>query len=101
MPKRTRNLTLAAFYRERPCAACKDTFQTVGDHIKSFGSGGECVHENMWSLCFEHHREKTDKGLTFFVEKYKLDKILIAKGWQFDEFTQKWMRLNEKGYIET
>ena len=98
MSKRIRNLTMAAFYRERPCVVCKDTYQTVGDHIKTFGSGGECIHENMWSLCFDHHREKEDNGLRPFVEKYKLEGIMASKGWSLDEFSNKWMRLTGEGW---
>ena len=93
MPKRTRNLTLAAFYRERPCVVCSDTYGTCGDHIKTFGSGGECVHENMWALCPTHHLEKGTIGLTSFVIKHpQLIAHLNGKGWEFDHFSKKWIR---------
>ena len=99
MPKRKRNIELAKFYRERPCIVCGDESTVAGDHIKTFGSGGECCHENMWSLCFRHHREKEDNGLTTFVNNYpKLKVILKSKGWEFEEFTGKWIRLTVDGW---
>jgi len=100
MPRRVRNQTLAAFYRGRPCLVCGSTDDSVaGDHIKSFGSGGECCHENMWAMCFDHHREKHDIGLTLFVERYPdLKGHLKSKGWDYDEFSGKWIRLTPQGW---
>ena len=98
-PKRKRNLKQASKYRGKPCVVCDTRTNTVGDHIKTFGSGGECVDDNMWSLCVRHHSLKGDQGLTTFVRKYPhLKKILKEKGWEFEEFTQKWIRLTPDGW---
>jgi hypothetical protein len=99
MPKRTRNLQLAEFYRSRPCVVCGKRYGTVGDHIKTFGSGGECCHENLWSLCPFHHLEKGNIGTQSFIGKYpQLIPHLKSKGWEKDEFTGKWIRITEKGW---
>lgn len=72
---------------------CRDTNGTVADHIKTFGSGGLCIHENLWALCPTHHLEKGNLGLTTFVNKYKqLEPYLKGKGWEYIEFTDKWVR---------
>ncbi len=100
--KRKRDKNLAAYFRSKPCTVCGIEDNTIsGDHIKTFGSGGECCHENMWSLCFKHHREKEDNGLTVFTNKYPhLELILKQKGWEFDEFSGKWIRLSEQGWVD-
>lgn len=98
MPKRVRNLKIAEFYRNRPCVVCGKKYGTTGDHIKTFGSGGECVHENMWPLCHLHHIEKGTKGLMTFVRTYpQLEVHLKSKGWIYDEFTEKWIRVTDQG----
>lgn len=79
------------------CIICGSREGVSGDHIKTFGSGGECCEGNLWALCFNHHREKHDKGLTEFVDKYSLREILIDKGWFFEEFMQRWIRKTKEG----
>lgn len=99
MSKRKRNLELSDQFRGQPCEVCNKDHDTVGDHIKTFGSGGECTLENLWSLCVPHHAEKHNLGLTTFVCKYpNLRTLLKIKGWAFDEFTKKWIRLTEDGW---
>ena len=99
MPKRTRDPNKAKWFRNTPCIVCLKTETTTGDHIKTFGSGGTCNFSNMWGLCFEHHREKEDIKVKRFVDKHKhLAPILIAKGWGFDEFSNKWIRLANEGW---
>lgn len=99
MGKRKRNLELAKFYHNKPCVVCGSKANTCGDHIKSFGSGGECSFENMWALCPEHHLEKHNSGLLTFVNKYpQLEGRLKLKGWKFEEFAQKWIRLTDEGW---
>jgi len=46
-----------------------------------------------------HHDEKGTKGLTTFVKKYpETISHLEARGFEFDEFVRKWMRLTKKGF---
>lgn len=99
MPKRVRNLQVAELYRSRPCVVCGARQNTCGDHIKTFGSGGECVHENMWALCPRHHLEKGNMGLQTFVRSYpQLEAHLRSKGWEYDGFTEKWIRITDQGW---
>lgn len=94
MSKRKRNKWVSKIYRGKPCAVCGSTVGSAGDHIKTFGSGGECAYYNMWALCQKHHVEKGQTGLTTFVNKYpKLKDLLIIKGWEYDEFLNKWIRI--------
>lgn len=101
MSKRKRDLAIAASFRNKPCVVCGESISTVGDHVKTFKSGGVCVEENMWSLCQYHHAEKHSKGLTSFVrDRPVLKQALRDKGWEFEEFMQKWIRLDAKGYVD-
>ena len=96
--RRSRNKILAKSYQGKPCAACGTEFSTVGDHIKTFGSGGECHTDNMWPLCFKHHRQKEDKGLNNLIKDFPhLKEILRQKNWVFDEFSNKWIRITKDG----
>ena len=59
------------------------------------------MHENLWSLCVQHHLEKHNMGLTSFVSKYpQVEPILKGKGWKLEEFMNRWMRLTNEGWDE-
>ena len=99
--KRKRNLELASIYRQMRCVVCQTNMHVSGDHIKSFASGGECCHENMWALCHHHHIEKHTLPLSEFVERYpQVRKHLENKGWEICDFTRKWIRLTKEGWDE-
>ena len=93
---------MADFYRMKACAVCSMKSNVVGHHIKSFKSGGECTHENMLPLCTKHHAEIHTIGLNSFAKKYETVKQQLKwKRWQYDGFMQKWMRLEDGGWVET
>lgn len=86
------------YLRGRPCKVCKYS-HSVAHHIKSQGSGGDDAEYNLMVLCLEHHRQVHDKGLRLFVEKYPhLVPELKEKGWELDEFSNKWIRLTNEGW---
>lgn len=70
-PKRIKNKKLIDSFRGLPCAVCASTNSTVGHHIKSVGSGGDDLPENLLPLCAIHHREIHDIGRDTFFKKYK------------------------------
>ena len=78
-------------YAELGCVVC-GTKPSDPDHVKTKGSGGDDVPENVWPLCRKHHDEK-GKGLTTFVEAHPhLAFVLINKGWEYDPVVEKWRR---------
>lgn len=84
-----RNKEIAKANR-KPCIVCGRPGE--GDHIKPF-KGWACmdIPENVWPLCREHHTEK-GTGLNRFVKKYKLESELIARGFEWDDFYDGWLR---------
>ena len=90
---------LAASFRGKPCVVCKSTVGTHGDHIKTIGSGGDDHPDNMWPLCFAHHRQKEDIALPEFVNTYPwLQKELEKRGFEYFDFSNKWVRLTKAGW---
>ncbi len=67
---RIKNGALLRTYRGKPCEICGSTETTVGHHIKTVGSGGDDIKENIVALCFIHHREIHDTGVDTFNRKY-------------------------------
>lgn len=69
-----------------------------GHHIKTIGSGGEDVPDNLMVLCMIHHREIHDHGLNEFVKKYQLHSLMKSKNWAYDGHFGKWLRLTPEGW---
>jgi 5-methylcytosine-specific restriction endonuclease McrA len=83
-----RNKQLAEKFRA-PCIICGQDGN--GDHILNFKRiPSRDAEWNLWSLCFTHHREKTDMALTRFVEKYRLWDALKEKGFFWLEASNKY-----------
>lgn len=81
-----RDKKLAARFRGSPCIICGAPGN--GDHILNYkGWKSRDVEKNMWSLCFSHHREKTDFewGLYGFATKYNLFDELESRGFELNE----------------
>lgn len=58
-------------YHNMPCACRGPCFgQVVGHHIKSKGSGGDDVPENLIPLCTGHHMEIHSKGVQYMMVKH-------------------------------
>ncbi len=82
---------LCASYRFMPCLVCRDTFGIVGHHIKSKGSGGHDIDENLMPLCVAHHSEVHNIGLVSFSKRYaKVRVFLKGMGWYLCQFKNKW-----------
>ena len=79
---------------ELPCEICGTTQHICGHHIKSVGSGGDDVIENLISLCiYRCHRLIHDIPMRdFCLRNPKIINILLSKGWEFNDFTKKWVR---------
>lgn len=57
-------------YQSMKCAACTDWQNVSAHHIKSRGSGGHDIHENLIPLCLRCHTEIHKIGPSRFKEKW-------------------------------
>lgn len=70
-------------YRSISCEVCGSWNEVSGHHIKSKGSGGWDVVENLIGLCFDCHRYVHDHGDNALIKKYpSYERILISKNWE-------------------
>lgn len=67
-PKRIRDPELLAEVRGSPCCVCGRYAEPA--HVKSRGSGGDDVPENIVPLCRIHHTIQHAMGWKRFKEKY-------------------------------
>ncbi len=72
-PKRIVDRKLLDSYQGKPCAICGKTDGTVAHHVKTRGSGGGDVRENLAVLCGQHHNEIHARGTETFKKKYGID----------------------------
>ena len=71
--KRVVDKKLLKSLRNTPCVVCFKTQGVVGHHIKTRGSGGGDVIENLIGLCPVHHQEIRAIGHDTFCEKYGVE----------------------------
>ena len=75
------------------CVCCFAPPPTDCDHIGTRGAGAGDGPNEIWSLCRECHVRKHAMGLNRFIENYPhLKEVLIDKGWEFNEFRNRWLR---------
>ncbi len=80
--KRISDPKLLAKVRENRCAVC-GVRGVDPAHIKSKGSGGNDVPDNLLGFCRRHHSEQHSLGWSKFVELYpRVGKLLLDKGWE-------------------
>jgi hypothetical protein len=85
MSKRLRNIPC-----EEPCVVCG--IDAVYHHLKSFGSGGRSVPDNLLPVCTQHHNMIHSMGLSYAANKFpRIKKWLEAHGWYKDKFLMKWV----------
>lgn len=85
MSKRIRNIKC-----NEVCVVCDK--EAVYHHVKSFGSGGKTVTNNLLPLCVEHHHQIHYYGLGFFASGYQsVFNWLMTHGWEFDKTRLKWV----------
>ncbi len=82
-PKRLQNKALLKQVRSRKCLICGKNSDAC--HLKTRGSGGDDVPENLLSLCREHHQEQGSWGFprfcrTYPVVMFELDEL----GWKLE-----------------
>lgn len=83
--KRLENRALLDTYHSKRCLACNRR-DCDPAHIKTRGSGGDDVWDNVIPLCRIHHTEQGQIGWFDFVEKFpNVGLHLSALGWTFDE----------------
>lgn len=55
-------------------------------HIKSRGSGGDDVPENLIPMCRNHHGTQHSIGWSRFIELYpRVEEVLNSKGWKLEQ----------------
>ena len=83
------NKELLKTYKATRCVHCGNKMGVVGHHIRSVGSGGGDVKENLIPLCCVHHIEIHKKGLNYMCEKNTMTKYFILElGWYWDDFNK-------------
>lgn len=97
-PQRIVDEELLAQVRRLPCMACSgaDPYaaleavqsgasETHPHHLQSRGAGGDDVAANCIPVCFTHHREFHDKGISHMNQKYpSIAAWLSIAGWKKD-----------------
>lgn len=84
-PKRIEDRKLLDTYHSMKCMACPARSSDPA-HIKSKGSGGDDVPENLMPLCRIHHTEQHKIGWYRFALKHPPVLFdLKKKGWGFDQ----------------
>lgn len=86
--KRIVNRSFLDTFHNMNCLACNRRGCDPA-HIKSRGSGGDDVYENVMPLCRIHHTEQGAIGWFRMADKhFKVALDLQAKGWTFNAFNQ-------------
>jgi len=74
-PKRKVDKELLRSFRDKPCLIKKDCLGEVcAHHVKTKGSGGGDIVDNLIALCLKHHSELHQIGTITFYLKYGLKK---------------------------
>ena len=80
-----RNFELLREFKSQSCQVCGKR-PTDPCHIKSVGSGGADVSDNLISLCRNHHTEQHNIGWPRFSNRHKaIEWHLETKGWKVVE----------------
>lgn len=92
---------LRKFYSSQRCCLCNNPPPNDGHHIKSRGSWGHDIDDNLLTLCRNHHQMIHAYGINKMLEVFpRLRPILLSKGWYCQDFgegrnrVRKWF--NEK-----
>lgn len=75
------------------CLVCGK--EAVYHHVKSYGSGGATVNENLMPLCMIHHAEVHQGGLMAFSKAYPRVQVwLVKNNWEICNFNKKYFNKN-------
>lgn len=80
------------------CIACLFEGQIDLHHIKSRKANGSDSEHNLMPLCRSCHQEVHRIGRTTFITRYNLDKWMQDRGWEFEEFNERWWYCDKKGW---
>ena len=90
--RRVENKELCASYHNMPCVVCGSRREIVGHHIKSKGSGGDDSKENLIPVCFIHHAEVHQLGLTKLCSRYSnLKWYIVGLSWYYCPTREKYL----------
>lgn len=82
--KRVSDRALLDRIKSLPCVVC-GSGPCDPCHIKTVGSGGPDVEENVVSMCRIHHEEQGTIGFWLMAKKYiRFKWVLEEKGWIFE-----------------
>lgn len=80
---------MKSYHTDKTCLLCANPATPA--HIKGHGAFGNQTSENLAPLCGIHHTEQGAIGMTTFSKKHlKFKSWLLANGWEFNEFLNKW-----------
>ena len=83
------------YVMENKCLCC-EKITVEWHHLKTRKSGGSDHWKNMVPLCREHHQLAHLKHHTYMAIKFDgFRKALIARGWEFNGFLDKWVNFEE------
>lgn len=86
-----RNHDLCESYRKMPCIVCGSYNLVSGHHLRTRGSGGLDIKENLIPLCLNHHTEVHQISLTRFCQKYSAVKwYIVSNGWYYCTYRERY-----------
>jgi predicted restriction endonuclease len=89
---RIKDPALMKIYAGKRCLVCGSTNSVSGHHLKSRGSWGPDVPQNLVPLCFKHHTEVHKSGLVSFAEKFAVIKLFLqTNNWTMCPLRQRWV----------
>jgi len=79
-------------HKKDKCEACSSTNALQVDHVKTLGSGGKDVPENLMTLCWACHSLKGSQGISYMVKRYPAyERWLLANNWYYCELMKRWV----------
>lgn len=94
---RIENKKLCESYRKMPCLVCGGYNSVSGHHLRTRGSGGPDIEENLIPLCFSHHAEIHNVGLVKFCQSYSAVKwYILGHDWYYCSLQERYY--NDKVY---
>ncbi len=94
-----KNKELCKSYLKMPCIVCGSYNSVSGHHIRSKGSGGPDIKENLIPLCLNHHTEVHQIAMVAFCQKYSAVKwYILSNGWFYCSYRERFW--NDEIYSE-
>ena len=89
---RVRDKKLMKKFHGLPCVICKAKEGTVGHHLLTVGARPDLTNEikNIVPVCYYHHRNFHDLGLSVTVKVFELQELMLSRGFEFSNYSNKW-----------